>query len=66
MKNTKALAQSTKAGDFLSCKEVASLLRISEIGVRRMLTQKKLRRYKVGSRTLIRTTEALALIREVA
>lgn len=51
-------------GEFLTCKEVASLLRLSEISVRRLLTQKKLRRYKVGARTLIRRSEALGLIRE--
>ena len=53
------------AGDFITCKEAASLLKLSEISIRRLLTQKKLKRYKVGARTLIRTSEALALIHEV-
>jgi excisionase family DNA binding protein len=51
------------AGDFINCKEAAALLRLSEIHIRRMLTQKKLKRYKVGARTLILKSEALALIR---
>lgn len=56
-------ASSASPGDFVTVREVTGLLKLSEITVRRMLTQKKLKRYKVGARTLIRKSEALALIR---
>jgi excisionase family DNA binding protein len=64
MPETAKGAAPTSEGDFLTCKETAELLRLSEISVRRMLTQMKLKRYKVGARTLIRKSEALALIHE--
>jgi excisionase family DNA binding protein len=48
--------------DFRTCKEIAELMRISEISVRRMLTKKQLTRYKFGSRTLVRLSEALGLV----
>jgi excisionase family DNA binding protein len=50
-------------GDFLTCREVSALLKLSEISIRRLLTEKKLKRYKVGARTLILKSEALSLIR---
>lgn len=59
-----AAQTSTAAEDFLTCRETSELLRLSEISVRRLLTEKKLKRYKIGARTLIRKSEALALIRE--
>jgi len=65
MPKTKISAGVTQAspGDFLTCKETAELLKVHEISIRRLLTQKKLKRYKFGARTLIRKSEALALIR---
>ncbi|MGH9727512.1 MAG: helix-turn-helix domain-containing protein [Candidatus Acidiferrales bacterium] len=51
-------------GEFLTCKEVAALLRMSEISIRRFLTRGTLKRYKCGARTLIRRSEAMGLIRE--
>jgi excisionase family DNA binding protein len=50
--------------DFITVKEAAALLKLSDISIRRFLTQKKLRRFKVGARTLIRVSEAMSLIRE--
>jgi excisionase family DNA binding protein len=58
-----ATPSSTSAGEFITCKETASLLKLSEISIRRLLTKKKLKRYKVGARTLILKSEALGLIR---
>ncbi len=52
------------AGDFVTVMESAALLKLSEITVRRMLTLNKLKRYKAGSRTLLRRSEVLSLIRE--
>jgi excisionase family DNA binding protein len=49
---------------YITCKQAAELLKISEISVRRFLTQKKLRRFKCGSRTLVRLSEVLGLIHE--
>lgn len=69
MSATKATAigvasQSTRAGEFITVREAAAILKLSEISIRRLLTQKKLKRFKVGARTLIRLSEALSLIRE--
>ncbi|HEV2617945.1 MAG TPA: helix-turn-helix domain-containing protein [Candidatus Acidoferrales bacterium] len=49
---------------YITCRQGAEILKISEISVRRYLTQKKLRRFKVGSRTLILLSEVQSLIRE--
>jgi hypothetical protein len=46
-KTSTKVAQSVKPGEFLTCREVSTILKISEIGVRRMLTQKKLRLYSI-------------------
>jgi excisionase family DNA binding protein len=50
--------------DFVTIREAAQLTRLSESSIRRFLTTKKLRRYKVagGSRTLCKKDEVLALI----
>ena len=58
---TSELGHST---DFITVKEAAAILKLSEISIPRFLTQKKLRRFKVGARTLIRLSEAMSLIRE--
>jgi excisionase family DNA binding protein len=57
-------AERNPAGEFVTCKEAATLLKLSEISIRRLLTQKKLRRFKVGSRTLMRQDEVLGLVRQ--
>lgn len=49
---------------YITVKETAEFLRLSEISIRRLLTKKKLRRFKCGARTLIRLKDAEALIRE--
>jgi excisionase family DNA binding protein len=51
--------------NFITVKEAAGILKLSEISVRRFLTKRKLKRFKAGARTLIRLSEVLALIREV-
>jgi excisionase family DNA binding protein len=43
----------------------AEFLSVSEVTVRRHLTQKRLRRYKCGGRTLVKVGDLQALIREV-
>jgi excisionase family DNA binding protein len=59
-----AAADTTVEPGFITCKEAAAILKLSEISIRRFLTQKKLKRYKAGSRTLIRRSEVLAMIHE--
>lgn len=58
--------EATKAGQqqFLSVQEAADLLRVSVVSIRRYLGQGKLKRYKVGARTLVRHSDVMALVRE--
>ena len=65
-KSTTSNVAVVPAGQYISVKQAARVLNISEIGVlRRFLTQKRLRRFKVGSRTILLQSEVLSLIREV-
>ncbi len=50
------------APDFVTCREAGTIVKLSEISIRRMLTQKKIKRYKCGARTLISRSELLGLI----
>jgi Helix-turn-helix domain len=55
--------------DFVTVAEAAEILRLSQVSVRRFLTQKRLTRYKVDrskktSRTLLKRSEVLSLVRE--
>jgi excisionase family DNA binding protein len=49
---------------FMSIAEAAELLRVSQVSIRRYLGQGKLKRFKVGSRTLLRHSDVMALVRE--
>lgn len=49
---------------FMSVSEVAEFLRMSKVSIRRYLGMGKLKKFKVGSRTLIRRDDVLALVRE--
>lgn len=51
-------------GPFLSVSEAAQLLTISRVSIRRYLGMGKLKKYKVGARTLLRRDDVLALVRE--
>jgi excisionase family DNA binding protein len=53
-------------GEFITCREAAELLRMSEASIRRYLTIGKLKRYKVGAHTLVKFAEARGLICEPA
>ena len=62
---TKAAASSAlRSAEFLSVEEAAELLRMSQVSIRRYLGQGKLKRFKVGSRTLVRHDDVMALVRE--
>lgn len=52
------------ANHYVTVREAARLLKLSEISIRRFLSQKKIRRFKVGSRTLLLQSEVVGLIRE--
>jgi excisionase family DNA binding protein len=50
---------------FVDVRQAAALLHLSDVSIRRFLTQRKLRRYKVGHRTLLDRAEVLGLVQEV-
>ena len=60
----KSLASSGLQPQFVSVQEAAELLRVSVVSIRRYLGQGKLKRFKVGSRTLLRHSDVMALVRE--
>ena len=62
---TKAQYVEGKPDEMISVREAAAILRLSEISIRRFLTQKKLRRFKAGARTLLRRADVLGMIKEV-
>ena len=51
-------------GPFLSVLQAAELLTVSKVSIRRYLGLGKLKKYKVGARTLIRRDDVLSLVRE--
>jgi excisionase family DNA binding protein len=64
---TKKIPQNQKPipeGPFLSVMEAAALLRIAKQSIHRYIRLGKIKKYKVGARTLIRRDDALALVRE--
>jgi len=63
MENTRQNAAAT-AEEFLTVRESAALLKLSEASIRRYLTIKRLRRFKVGSRTLLKRGDVLGLVHE--
>jgi len=66
MKKTKAGSVPIQAGQaYISVKQAAELLSISQVSIRRYLGQGKLRRFKFGARTLLRQSDVLGLVREV-
>lgn len=62
--STKAIEPSALQSQFVSVQEAAELLRVSQVSIRRYLGQGKLKRFKVGSRTLLRHDQVMALVRE--
>jgi excisionase family DNA binding protein len=47
--------------EYLSVTGAAQLMGVSEASIRRFLTKKKLKRYKIGARTVVKRSDALAL-----
>jgi hypothetical protein len=50
---------------YIDVEQAANFLRMSNASVRRYLTQKRLRRFKAGSRTLLLFDDVKGLVREV-
>jgi excisionase family DNA binding protein len=48
--------------EFLSVKDAADLVSVSEVTIRRMLWHKKLKRFKFAGRTLVNRAELLKLV----
>jgi excisionase family DNA binding protein len=59
-------APGTPEREYLNIETAASLVSVSDATIRRMLTQRKLTRYKFGARTLIRRNELLEKIQPEA
>jgi len=61
-------AQAVERGTtrYLSIREAAEILRVSKPTINRYLSLKKLKRLKVGRRTLIEYNDLMNLIREAA
>ena len=64
MAKEKHMTPATQQSDFITVKEAAGILKLSEISIRRFLTKRKLKRFKAGARTLVRRSDVLSLIRE--
>jgi len=60
---TRSATTEKPEGPYIAVREAAVLLRLSEISIRRYLTQGRLRRFKAGSRTLLRRDDVLALVK---
>jgi excisionase family DNA binding protein len=63
MERSKKKFDVSQIGSFFTVKEAAAEGRLHPVTVRRLLTDRKLTRYKLGRKTLIRRDEFLALIK---
>jgi excisionase family DNA binding protein len=61
-KQTVFNVKTVKEGEFITCREASEIGHKHEVTIRRLLAEKKLTRYKLGRRTLIRREEFMALI----
>jgi excisionase family DNA binding protein len=50
--------------EYMSVAGAAALMTVSEETIRKMLTRKRLRRYKFGGRTLVKVAELRAQVKE--
>jgi excisionase family DNA binding protein len=69
MRKAKIKAQPTiqiaAGAAFISVKAAAEMLSVSQVSIRRYLGQGRLKRFKFGSRTLLRSQDVMNLVREV-
>jgi excisionase family DNA binding protein len=62
--NSAAVRSAPDAERLISIPTGAEMLNLSQVTIRRYLTQKRLRRFKVGSRTLIKVGDLMGLVKE--
>jgi excisionase family DNA binding protein len=62
---TKEIAELANSQEYVTVRTAADFTHTSEPTIRRMLTKKKLQRYRFQGRTLIRLSELRALVRAV-
>lgn len=63
MERSKKKFDVSQISEFFTVKEAAAEGRLHPVTVRRLLTDRKLTRYKLGRKTLIKRDEFLALIK---
>jgi hypothetical protein len=51
--------------EYVGITQAAQIIQVSEATIRRFLTQRKLKRFKIGARTIVKRSEVIGLIREV-
>lgn len=62
MVKSKKVFDVSRLSEFVTCREASEIGHMHEVTVRRYLAEKKLTRYKLGRKTLIRRVEFMALI----
>lgn len=62
-KNPMHVETEAKVSDFLTCREASRIVRLSEVSIRRLLTKGRLRKFKIGGRTLVSRAELLGLVK---
>jgi excisionase family DNA binding protein len=63
MVKSKKVFDVSQLSQFITCREAAEIGHMHEVTVRRYLAEKKLTRFKLGRKTLIRREDFMALIR---
>ena len=63
MVKSKKVFDVSQLSEFITCREAAELGHMHEVTIRRYLAERKLQRYKLGRRTLIRRQDVMDLIR---
>ena len=67
MKKTKSATPTVQENlAFLTVGESADFLRSSRVSIYRWIAQGKIKKFKVGSRTLLRRDDVMGLVREVS
>jgi excisionase family DNA binding protein len=62
MVKNKKIFDVSQLSEFVTCREAAQIGHVHEVTVRRYLAEKKLTRFKLGRKTLIRREDFMRLI----
>jgi excisionase family DNA binding protein len=62
MVKNKKVFDVSELSQFITCREAAEIGHMHEVTIRRYLAERKLQRYKLGRRTLLRRDEFMSLI----